>query len=41
MKSRIEINMSGGINPMHQFELTNLINIEAFGHNFSITNGQC
>ena len=33
------ISMSGGINPMHQFELTNLINIEAFGHNFSITNG--
>lgn len=31
--------MSNGINPMHQFELKNLVNIEAFGHNFSITNG--
>ena len=33
--------MSSGatINPMHQFELKNFVNIEFFGHNFSITNG--
>ena len=31
--------MAGTINPMHQFELRNFINIEFFGHNFSITNG--
>lgn len=31
--------MATGINPMHQFELRNFVNIEAFGHNFSITNG--
>ena len=33
--------MSNGatINPMHQFELKNFVNIEFFGHNFSITNG--
>ena len=27
------------INPMHQFELKNFVKIEAFGHNFSLTNG--
>ena len=31
--------MSGSVNPMHQFELKNFVNIEFFGHNFSITNG--
>ena len=31
--------MSAGINPMHQFELTNVVKIEAFGFNFSLTNG--
>ena len=31
--------MSGTINPMHQFELRNFINIEFLGYNFSITNG--
>ena len=31
--------MAGTINPMHQFELRSFINIEFFGHNFSITNG--
>ena len=28
-----------GINPMHQFELSNVVEIEAFGYNFSLTNG--
>ena len=31
--------MSSSVNPMHQFELKNFVNIEFFGHNFSITNG--
>ena len=31
--------MSNTINPMHQFELKNFLQIESFGHNFSITNG--
>ncbi len=31
--------MAETINPMHQFELKNFINIEFFGYNFSITNG--
>lgn len=31
--------MAGTINPMHQFELRNFVNIEFFGQNFSITNG--
>ena len=31
--------MSAGINPMHQFELKNFVNIEFFGYNFSLTNG--
>ena len=31
--------MAASVNPMHQFELTNVVNIEAFGLNFSLTNG--
>ena len=31
--------MSASVNPMHQFELKNFINISVFGYNFSITNG--
>ena len=31
--------MSASVNPMHQFELKNFVNISVFGYNFSITNG--
>ncbi len=31
--------MSSTINPMHQFELENIVNINFFGYNFSLTNG--
>lgn len=31
--------MTRTINPMHQFELENIVNINFFGYNFSITNG--
>ena len=37
--SDVFVAMSASVNPMHQFELTNVVNIEAFGLNFSLTNG--